>query len=1236
MPPLRARRPTAFEVTDGIDPSDSDAGPSNPLAKRRSEEQLHEDRIRNADIDEDKNPVVLGEDEDEDERRLVRALDGAEGADTLKPVRIINDFSIFDPNKSNRLVSLDELKEVLKEGRTLEGAAYVTAVFENDEDAGLEGEYEVDWKPVRMRLRGVRRVWTNYAVRKGPVMIETTHAHYILGQPSDKYKEKYKACILKHLIVQALLSMAADATWTYTPREFVDYVSGRITRPLTGSSYCDADREDMLPLLEEVFNTTKDPKILGVRQSDLVRAAQRFVNPAMEKGKRINTAYTTFDLSTVVGNLDLAVLHPKNQNQTTVTEPIAIMADGWFSRGLRIIGAPRGMKSPKELAFAREGIHEHLVRCIENAHKDARKVRTFQEIKKREPWMKFARVDDDVYAVGDVAVIAKDGVDLKTTVLPAVEQVPEDARLEDYFWFAKIMRIDRTNNQAHVQWLEHASDTVLHEFSDPRELYSRVLCDNIHLGYFCGKAKVVDLLKDANVFEALPDDAQYFHRIISRLRMDDDVQRTKAGYTCRGITYHVNDTVLIAAPPAENMTDVDRFLFSARGLNMIARILSFTGVEKGIRRKDDPLTMRVKLFGRVDELLPEVRQHMPEDEETDTPDEFPEHHLFVTEQEAELPVRLTLRRCQIKTKADAIDSHGSLADWVCDSPDNFYVRTAFRTRRQDQLNPRDVDRLRALTRDLKVCTRCEKDRDDEAERREKFEEEEKPLRVLDLFAGVGAFGIGMEAGSQGWMKTTHAVEVSPSAARTLKLNASDTTVYNQCANVVLRYAVRTLENRLDEETSGHDDEVLPPPPKPGDIDCIVAGFPCQPHSTLNMFQNVNDSKSYLLLNLLSWVDFLKPRFCFFENVDGILQWNLNGVQRDKHKVDGGVEMGGVRFLIWAMTMLGYQVRVCLLQAAHYGAPQTRVRFFMFASKLGSPLMMAPRPTHYLPEYTKNMELTVPFPDPDDPGKKIRVSPVADPTEPGRASFRFVTVEDAIGDLPRFDWLDPKRAHARNVDPPDPDLLELRGPDAVERVKHDMDHRDPDDPPYIGSRTQTEYFCEPLTSFQARARMGREEGKDLQHVTRVQKPDIVQRVCHIPLKKGADYRTLAAEMREWQYADPTSAIARGGYKAGLYGRIDKDSVFQTTTTNIEPTAKQSKCLHPWMQCKRVVTVRELARSQGFPDWFTFHAYDGRVKTLHRQIGNAVAWPVGEALGREIRAIVYWKWRREQGSEHEINR
>ncbi len=81
----------------------------------------------------------------------------------------------------------------------------------------------------------------------------------------------------------------------------------------------------------------------------------------------------------------------------------------------------------------------------------------------------------------------------------------------------------------------------------------------------------------------------------------------------------------------------------------------------------------------------------------------------------------------------------------------------------------------------------------------------------------------------------------------------------------------------------------------------------QPHSQLNMFQKANDTKSNLILNLLSWVDFLQPQYCIFENVHGFLSYNLNVIQVDEHQTTGGISMGGLKFLVHVMLTMKYVV-----------------------------------------------------------------------------------------------------------------------------------------------------------------------------------------------------------------------------------------------------------------------------------------------------------------------------------------
>ena len=79
----------------------------------------------------------------------------------------------------------------------------------------------------------------------------------------------------------------------------------------------------------------------------------------------------------------------------------------------------------------------------------------------------------------------------------------------------------------------------------------------------------------------------------------------------------------------------------------------------------------------------------------------------------------------------------------------------------------------------------------------------------------------------------------------------------------------------------------------------------QPHSKLNMYKKAEDEKSDLILSALSWVDHLKPKYCLFENVQGFLDYRLNAQQDGRYTTQGGVERGGIKFLVRTLTALGY-------------------------------------------------------------------------------------------------------------------------------------------------------------------------------------------------------------------------------------------------------------------------------------------------------------------------------------------
>lgn len=110
-------------------------------------------------------------------------------------------------------------------------------------------------------------------------------------------------------------------------------------------------------------------------------------------------------------------------------------------------------------------------------------------------------------------------------------------------------------------------------------------------------------------------------------------------------------------------------------------------------------------------------------------------------------------------------------------------------------------------------------------------------------------------------------------------------------------------------------------------------------------------------------------------------------------------------------MCRYQVREGLLQAAHYGTPQRRERFFLIAALDGTPLPALPQPTHDFPkEFFKNTNSDVSYKTTPStslsiiyPNKK-RIQPIRSAN--GTALHPCVTIGDAIDDLPRFDWCAP--------------------------------------------------------------------------------------------------------------------------------------------------------------------------------------------------------------------------------------
>ena len=89
----------------------------------------------------------------------------------------------------------------------------------------------------------------------------------------------------------------------------------------------------------------------------------------------------------------------------------------------------------------------------------------------------------------------------------------------------------------------------------------------------------------------------------------------------------------------------------------------------------------------------------------------------------------------------------------------------------------------------------------------------------------------------------------------------------------------------------------------------------------------------------------------------------------------------------------------------------------------------------------------------------------------------------------------------------------------------------------------------------------------------------------------------------------ASFTSGGGKRGMARRISWDEQCLTLTTS--PSQKQTERCHP--DETRPFSVREYARIQSFPDSWEF---SGSISSMYKQIGNAVAVNVAEAIGTSI--------------------
>ena len=103
------------------------------------------------------------------------------------------------------------------------------------------------------------------------------------------------------------------------------------------------------------------------------------------------------------------------------------------------------------------------------------------------------------------------------------------------------------------------------------------------------------------------------------------------------------------------------------------------------------------------------------------------------------------------------------------------------------------------------------------------------------------------------------------------------------------------------------------------IDVLVGGTPCQSFSIVGLRKGLTDDRGNLSLTYMRMVDQLRPRWCVWENVPGVLSSN------------GGRDFGSI---VGALAELGYSCCWRVLDAQNFGVPQRRRRVFLVGCASG--------------------------------------------------------------------------------------------------------------------------------------------------------------------------------------------------------------------------------------------------------------------------------------------------------------
>lgn len=184
-------------------------------------------------------------------------------------------------------------------------------------------------------------------------------------------------------------------------------------------------------------------------------------------------------------------------------------------------------------------------------------------------------------------------------------------------------------------------------------------------------------------------------------------------------------------------------------------------------------------------------------------------------------------------------------------------------------------------------------------------------KVIDLFAGVGGLSLGFEDCG---FDVVLANECDESIAVAYEANHRDT-----------RMIVGDITSLDLEKTFGS---------YAGKIDVVIGGPPCQGFSQKGQRKTIHDERNFLFKYYVKVVELVKPQYFVMENVPNLLTAEDGYFRKEIEEL---------------FNLMGYQLKMGILNASDYGVPQNRRRAVIIG-KRGAEAPDLPKP--------RNMTVTI--------------------------------------------------------------------------------------------------------------------------------------------------------------------------------------------------------------------------------------------------------------------------------------